>query len=276
MREIAPGTVTLCYNTIKVKDIMLIIPRSPKPISYEIISNCFLNGILIKSKHNNKITLIQKNMIKSDGSLTRTAIRKLSRSKFTQGMLDRYKKMLCSEILRSKRKRLGGVVLNFHKNRLNDYTHEIKITTDAKHSKNRICVYSDTLGKPLFDGLDPKNALSQNMGEVNAVKKAIEIAVWVKRQFSSRGDRVLLTVKTDCKAIIEKNNNYKGVQLKSLAKAANLGLNLKWIPGKSNKADPYTSKNSKDTLDLISLNNINMLKPLLLSRCKKISQEKEI
>ena len=133
---------------VRGKNTMLIIPRAPKPVSYEIIANYFLNGVLIKSK--DKITFIRKHMIGADGSLTPYAIFKLGRSKITQERLDEYKEILYEQVLFDKRKKMDQVVSRFHEKRIGNYTHQIKLTTDAKQSKNRICIYSNTLKKTLI------------------------------------------------------------------------------------------------------------------------------
>ena len=159
--------------------------------------------------------------------------------------------------LQEKIGRIHATLMKFHKERGREFTHKISLMTDAKQSKNRICVYSKELAQPIFYGFDDKVALEQNLAERNAVRKAIEIAAWLRQQLLPSDAHVLLAVQTDCKGLISHSKGSAGVELRHLAKARDLGLTLAWVPGKKNRADRYTVRAETGELDLLTKGNLD-------------------
>ena len=257
---------------------LIVFQKSFDTFPYEIIANNFLGGVIIRAF--GKITFVNKKHISPTGRLSKQARRKVKKSSFAIKDLDALKALLLQDSMQEKISKIHKTMINFHHARSKDYTHEISLMTDAKQSKNRICVYSPQLAQPIFYGFDDKVALDQNLAERNAVRKAIDIAAWLRANLLPSHARVLLTVHTDCKGLLPCPQRSAGAELRHMAKGQDLGLNLCWISGKKNSADFYTVRAGAGELNLLTEANLPQLQALIHPRgpdiCVDKTPEREI
>ena len=143
--------------------------------------------------------------------------------------------------LRARQKDDEFLTAKFHSNRIRNFSHRIILTSDAKFSRQRICVYSDLLQQPIFYGVDPKPARNQCQSEMNAALKALELVKTLGQTFYPRQCRTLLCLNVDAEILINsKSPRGYNAHLRRLARYYNIGLEINWIKGENNPADKYT------------------------------------
>ena len=244
----------------------MIINNTRDNIPYEILNEYLLGGVLIK--RNNKFALINKNAFSPDGSLKAKFIRKINKANIDKDSLDDYKKRINqNNMLAEKRKEMYRI-RKFHEKRIKTHSHVIRLTTDGKGSKNKICVFANLLNQPLFYGTyeaqRPPNHDGQNYSEERGAEKALELAAAMAKKEISDSARILLELHTDSTHISIEGARTRCYhhKIKKRAKLLNLGLKIKWIPGIANKADLYTNLDNNIEYNALTDKNVKNIKKI--------------
>ena len=142
---------------------------------------------------------------------------------------------------RAQQARVTARTHEFHVRRRAAASHTVTLTSDAKYSHRRICVFADQLRRPLFSGPDVQPAHNQCQAEMNAAVKTLEIVNFLQGRLFPQGCAPCLTLKVDAESLLN-SKSPRGYNTKLLQQAHryNIGLNLRWIAGRDNPADRFT------------------------------------
>ena len=129
----------------------------------------------------------------------------------------------------------------FHADRRSTPSHTMTLTSDAKYSHQRICVFANQIRRPLFYGPDQRPARNQCQAEMNAAIKSLEIVDFLRTQLFPGGCRLCLTLNVDAESLLySKSPRGYNTDLLRRAQQYDIGLNLNWIAGRNNPADRFT------------------------------------
>ena len=151
----------------------------PKPLSYNCLVQ-FKNWSLIV--HQDKAAWIPQEHFTATGKLSPAGRTRLLQAPAGSAANEIARHNAIVE-LRARQKNDEFLTDKFHANRRSNFSHQVTLTSDAKFSRQRICVYADALQAPIFYGTDTKPAENQCQSEMNAALKALELVKALSARF---------------------------------------------------------------------------------------------
>ena len=250
---------------------MLITP--PQGPSYEILSSYMLGGVLIKLE--GKIGIIARNMIADDGTINKTGLRKLRRMKHTERTLAEYKNSFNESAMREITARTNSWLRHQRLELKKNQTYQINVTCDGKSGQNRICVYADDWKAPLYFGESPApRPVKQSTVEFLAAHTAVELTKTLRKKCLRPGVIIHMILKTDLQGLCNGDSaKSPHMQLLKRAAAANINLEIEFIPGKENPADVFTTGRYQHEYNALEEYSAVQLKTLFTPLAKILSHE---